>query len=555
MHYHQDIIGTELFIYNVLTSLFDQNSLSALFATSVSPSWSLINSASILILLCRYRNLLLLYAVSFFFLFSSPANPPGSTFIPLLDSHLRLARPPLSSASSTLSKPYTRFKPLQSSLRRGELIEINAPTKVGKSELVGFEIGVALLDGWAQVSRSGRRNDDMSKQENPAEEERWVLKSGGAAGVPKPTIDAGDGPQSSLTKVIDLHGKSQNVILIIPSSYASPLPRLVRFLKSHIKHCFSKGLSFPSSSLPSNSKSLSNEIIHNTLKRLTIVRLPPNLPLPTHLPTLSQNLPSLPTNLSTDLFDHQIPLPLSPYASLLNALLAIPVHAKTLDGELGLLVIEGFGDGFWEDRWRKECKIANSEAEAERAGRGREVNDQNLAQMDATTILKTTRIKDESNTELDHVLQAMTSVRKELGSIVLVTTRSMFRNESKKRSFSPTGSLFPNNSPLYTSLLTETQKTSTTSSPISPVCWPLSFHITLFPPSSTIKQLRSELTLIEALAEEEEKRGKARRDIGVGGEVRVVAMHGGAHTREGHNQVESLVGKFGFGIGGDGVEV
>lgn len=350
-------------------------------------------------------------------------------------------------------------------------------------------------------------------------------------------------------RMISIGGKGKEVVWIQSTSHASIVSKVSRWMEVHIEHCLNEDLG-----VASKHKNEIQEIIQTSLKRLTIFTLP-----------------------------HVSPDVGSPYDPLAIVLLNLPQHVqKNLKSELSLLVIDGMGDNFWAGRFhREERQSQNTRASSVGVRDGAEMRD---------------------------VLTALTDIRRDMGTVVVVTTQALWTNMSAnpKSTFNEgtqtqtqtnrdtrfwaqhLPSPFPNpfNTKINVSASARNRAiphnprtahlqgsgagadagaqippSSFAPPPISPprlrlsqpstdLYWPLTAHITLLPLQSSVPILRPDLTLDDLLRQggQADQRESARVMAKRKGLVRMVDPSTGlAEERQ-------QVGEFEYRIGKDGLE-
>lgn len=412
------------------------------------------------------------------------AAPPGNTLIPGLDA--LLCPTPESSRDGLF--PTT---PVTSALQRGDMLELQGVSGSGKTSVALF---LAIT---TSLPESVTLNDAHGR--------------GGK-------------------RIVDIGGKGRRVVWIQPESHAGVAGRMATWMEAHVVHCLDAG---------EGRQSAVESIARSALARVTIIRLP-------HVST-------------------EIGSPYDPLAATLMALNSLDpdIMAHNDDGELALLVVDGFGDDFWAGRFYREL------------GRTRAT----------TSSANSQAIKD--GAEMRDVLKALTDLRRDTGVVVVITTQAIWAANSATseagvmtatRSYASRKlwaqhlpSPYPNpfgesrsvpRTPAVALLAGGTQPPSASFAPppLSPpqrsnkilpnreLYWPLTLHITLFPPQSTLRPLRPDLTLREALRPggPAEMREEARRVAPHKGLARMVnPMTGMGEGGE--------AGEFEFRIAADGL--
>lgn len=316
--------------------------------------------------------------------------------------------------------------------------------------------------------------------------------------------------------VVEMGGKEQMGVWVHMSDHSSraPMTMLSKAMQSHIETC------------------LSRAEIYQPRKRAAIIK--------TTLESAFSRLLVLPVEYlsSDDLgLDGDGPLLSSPFAPLCSSLQMLYLHGKRqIDGEVALVVIDGIGDTYWESRWyRDQSKHQHSKTPNHLTGAG-EVG-------------------------IHTVLEHLTRLRREWGSVVVVTNQALWKPVHPESGRSDPSSLF------WAQHLPHPWPSPFQPRPMNPssepylkqpksVYWPLTIHITLRSPALEVGQFRPDVTLQETWRQGGEgfKREMARRERTWKGYVRVHVngTAAGGHRAEGGYEG---YGKFEFKIEKDGVVV
>lgn len=315
------------------------------------------------------------------------------------------------------------------------------------------------------------------------------------------------GPANSEEGVqeLELGGKSQTVVFIHPSTHPSPILRLAKLITAHVRNCLAplnEGMDERAQS------ELAQRIVRRSSSRLTVFQIPPI------------NASFLPSDTQ------------SPYTSLAATLALVPIHLRQLNQELGLVVIDGIGDGFWQARWQREQRMkekkpgSSSSSSAPSAG-----------------------IRSAEQVTMDDVLARIDEIRRVLGCAVVVTNQAIWKPLSGEKNQTSSSVFWSQHLPApypapfepATSKRTEHNPTRRTTSPY----WPLTAHITLVPITSGMRQMRPDVLLYEVLRKDGEgdKREQARLRARGKGLVRLPGQLSGAQ-----------VGEFQFAVKEDEIE-
>ncbi|WVQ80736.1 hypothetical protein IAT38_002841 [Cryptococcus sp. DSM 104549] len=201
--------------------------------------------------------------------------------------------------------------------------------------------------------------------------------------------------------------------------------------------------------------------------------------------------------------------------------------AEAPEGALDLLVVDGLGDGYYPYRWAEEER-----GKRQVGGEGQVVKADEVG--------------------MKHVMEGIGRVRKELGSVVVMSVQGL-------RTFREAHPFYlPHLPPPYPQPFASTSSTSNSNPTLprsrsSPTHWPLNIQITLLGRSRGL-QLPGDTTLVDALRSKvQAERDKAARGVDAGvryeGVVRMVRMGDGAVVGTRSD------GRFSFGIGNEGVQV
>lgn len=264
---------------------------------------------------------------------------------------------------------------------------------------------------------------------------------------------------------VPVGGRGMYAALLCPSSHAPPVPFLAATMRAHVERCFAAAdiSTLPDAQSPEVQAAI-GRVVDTALSRLVVLR----------------------------------PRPRAPHWAM--ALRRILTPPATLRGQEGtqwapaLIVCDGFGDGFWPERWVEE--------EGGRRGGGG------------------TGLRKPEDASMRDVWEALTALRSELGAVVVITLQGL-------RSIPNSPFFKPHLPPPYPSLYAP--HTSPDSS-----AWPLNIQLTLLGPSRPL-QLPAETTLAEAL------QGRTSKDVRVYNAI--VRVPGGSGT------VGSAGGgRFSFGV-------
>lgn len=429
------------------------------------------------------------------------AAPPGNTLIPGLDA--LLSPPP---PGETRDGDFHSAHPISSALQRGDMLELQGVSGSGKTSLALFLAVTTSLPDVVTLKDS----HDQSRE-------------------------------------ITIGGKGKSVVWIHPESHAGVASRMAMWMQAHVRHCLGTGQA-------QYFQQDVDSIVRSALSRITIIRLP---------------------HISIEIG--------SPYDPLAATLMSLNTSGCDLrqgaDEEISLLVVDGFGDDFWAGRlYRELARTANTTTSAGNIKDGAEMRD---------------------------VVKALTDLRRDTGAVVVVTTQAIWAvnpttmtsdqgsamagNNNNINSYSSRKvwaqhlpSPYPNpfgESRSVRRLTTAPQNiaqydmggtqqlpsASFAPPPLSPpqrsnkilsnrdLYWPLTAHITLFPPQSSLRPLRPDLTLREAIRPGgvAEMREEARARAPHRGLVRMVDPT--TMTGMGENGQGGEAGEFDFRIAADGL--
>lgn len=275
------------------------------------------------------------------------AAPPGLTYIPQLDDILREAR---GSDSSTL--------------RRGDMVELIGPSGSGKSPNL---IHTQIHHRWPNLSRILE-----SSQLTVTGKTTFCLFLLLTRLLPSSMIIDLPSPNSHPVEV-PLGGQNDQATIIVPTSHRSPIMQLEKHIRSHITGHILDSLAAnlrPRTITPSLAETI-DETIKGTLSRLRFIRVQPR------------------------------------WKTLLLALMSV-LHPPSLTidpskentDKLDILIIDGFVDGFWPERWHTEDRAADKRSDS--------------------------RIRGADDVGLKDVIRVLESIRKELGAVVVLTLQALW---------------------------------------------------------------------------------------------------------------------------------
>ncbi|WVQ72477.1 hypothetical protein IAR50_002032 [Cryptococcus sp. DSM 104548] len=340
-------------------------------------------------------------------------SPPGPTFIPSLDAALLRLRP----------------HPGNSSLRRGDLVELVGTSGSGKSSLIIFLLLITIL----------------------------------SATLPVPFSTS-------------LGGKEAHAMLFQPNTHRSILPSLRRAMEAHIRSC-----------APEVEDDVVNNVIRESMGRLRVWTGRPRWK------DLALGIRSV--------LDET-----SPYCLPL----ANSGHA------LDLLAIDGLSDAYYPKRWSEEQRGRRQQPHL--TGKAVEMEDIGLRQ----------------------VMEAIGAVRKELGSVVVMSVQSLRVSRDVQPFY------LPHLPPPYPSPFAPFSNVPLSAS--NPMYWPLNIQLSLLGRSRGL-QLPGDTMLADALRvkarEVNDKLQDARGDT-YKGLVRMVRSDGALLGKEGI--------EFHFRVGNEGLQ-
>ncbi len=430
------------------------------------------------------------------------------------------------------------------------MIEVQGPSGSGKSKLLEFWSMVGLLPYSVEVE---------------VEMKEYLNGNEDGGGYMNTISDLTTTTKRKIT--IPLHGKSNSIIYIHPSTTSSPLLSIGNQLLLHIQNRFITSL-----------KEIGiSSSIQGTAEEERVNVLEPYKHIISKI--LSKSLSSL--------HIHTLPPSSHPYSSLAATLSYIPIwiRKKRKGGkEVGMLVVDGFGEGYWMGRREKE--------EERRGGIGRmgmgmkgvkddnestmiPTNEDNIdSQHPLTHPLPLEGIRTSSNVSMHDIMRSITHLRKEFGMVVVVSVPGLWKIRVRDGKGDGKGAGkgdgnggqdgvwenhlgWPYPSIGGKSVVSESSSSlkrredsppppPMENSPLPSPYWPLSTHLTLsspsghpsIPNSNDIPQFRADITLREAMGEEGRRREEERSRVGGKGLARVSGRQ---------------VGEFGFVIGNEGL--
>jgi hypothetical protein len=295
---------------------------------------------------------------------------------------------------------------------------------------------------------------------------------------------------------VPLGGKDQQVVYIHSATVASPLLAIGKTARTHIIHCIERILTATTSLTPDLTSPQSpygpiiEAAVQGALRNLSIFTLP-----------ISSN----------------------PTASLAATLSFIPVYQREhCDKEIQLVLVDGAGDGFWQQRWTSEQQ------------RSARVVREGLAIPEG--------IRGSMDVGMHDVMRAITNLRRDLGIVVVTTVQGLWRTRAVDRETRYWESHLPQPYPKpFVVDLRSSHESASTAMPaenrrpaLMDPYWPLTAHITLSAPcghplignSNSVGQFRPETKLIEALTSEGHKREQARTEARWSGFCRTVGPGG-----------------------------
>lgn len=308
---------------------------------------------------------------------------------------------------------------------------------------------------------------------------------------------------------VEIGGKGQRAALLYLASGPAPIDKLKRAMKVHLEQCFrAAGMGSPA-----NLDKAVEDIMQAALGRLVLFKIPS----------------------SSDGLDLETTS--SSWAGVCSGLRSLLFYAKRrAEGEIALVIVDGLGDPYWQARWYKDQQ--HKQARNSKA--------------------ITTGIIASSELTMEDVMESLTTLRKDLGCVMMVTNQSLWKPVHPQTGKTDTTSSFwaehlP--SPWPDPFQIKVDQGRESANPVlrakTSRYWPLNVHITLSSPASATRQFRPDITLEETWKQGGEgyKREMARREAVWKGIVRVNL---GSSTR-GTNQPE--YGEFDMRIGSDGIVV
>lgn len=181
--------------------------------------------------------------------------------------------------------------------------------------------------------------------------------------------------QNIVTLQVPLGGRGVHGGILHPSTHRSPIPALVRLIRAHVTICTQDALTAASRSrvISPEIKRNIDAVIVDSLSRLRVVKFKPR--------TKSMLL-ALMTML------HPPSLHLSPGSWVKG------------DHAMDILVIDGFGDGFWPERWTEEGRSGGR-----RPKQG---------------------VKDAEDLGMRDIVSLVEDIRKELGTVIVLSIQGLW---------------------------------------------------------------------------------------------------------------------------------
>lgn len=172
---------------------------------------------------------------------------------------------------------------------------------------------------------------------------------------------------------VPLGGRNDQATIIVPASHRSPVIKLEKHIREHITGHVLDSLS---ANLRPRKITLAlaetiDVAVKDTLSRLRVIRIRPRW---------------------KDLF-LALSIVLHPPSLTIEP-------AKENTGRVDMLVVEGFADGFWPERWNTEDRLADKKSEG--------------------------RIRGADDVGLKDVLRVLEGIRKELGVVVVLTLQALW---------------------------------------------------------------------------------------------------------------------------------
>lgn len=320
---------------------------------------------------------------------------------------------------------------------------------------------------------------------------------------------------------VEIGGKGQRAALLLYTGAGSArsLETLERGIKAHLDKCFSAA-GMRSDQGQARGKGQERREIIETITRTALSRL-----VVFKIPPAADGLDLAPST--------------SPWSGLCTGLEYLVFHAsRRAEGEISLVVIDGFGDPYWQARWYKDQrKTAPKPARTSTSGDGG-------------------IITSSSDLGMDDVMDRLTRLRKDLGCVVLVTNQSLWKPNHPQSGKPDAGSSFwaqhlptPYPSPFQSRSEQDQQGANPIFRSGSSRHWPLNVHITLSGPGTTVRQFRPDITLAETWKQGGEgyKREMVRREACWRGWVRCTGGSRGSGVAGGEH------GEFQMWFGEDGV--
>jgi hypothetical protein len=303
---------------------------------------------------------------------------------------------------------------------------------------------------------------------------------------------------------VEIGGKGQRGALLYMENDRAPIEKLRRGMKAHLERCFrNAGMG----SVDTRHEAI-DSVIQGSLARLVVFKIPS----------------------SADGLD--LSTTVSPWAGICTGLKSLSFNAKKrAGGEISLVVVEGLGDPYWQSRWYKDQQIKLTRGASKPAKN---------------------EIIGSSELGMEDIMDILTTLRKDLGCVVVVTNQSLWRPNHTQTGKTDTSSSFwaqhlP--SPWPDPFQIRLEQTTDSANPVlrSKINrhWPLNVHITLSSPATSIRQFRPDITLEETWSQNGEgyKREMARREAVWKGLIR---CNTGRGRPVDHGEFEMRIGRDGL---------